>query len=226
MQEGSGKSTLYISIAVILSYWGYSLFAAASDIPAQFNELALQIARTKVIHVMIIVFLVVLEGETLKNLGFHRIKIVQQLLVGLGFGLVLFLLINVGLNTVLNSLWPKAPGTGISLLSYFTDTRNLFVWLLIGIFGGGFVEELVRIFTLTRFEKAFGTAGLYVALLLSSIVFGFGHIYQGTASAVSTGLSGFILGLMFIRRRSAVEVITVHAFSDVLAILAAYALAR
>ena len=84
--------------------------------------------------------------------------------------------------------------------------------------------ELMRIFVLTQSEKAFGKAGLYGALIFSSIIFGMGHLYQDTGSAISTGISGLILGMIFIRR-SAVEVIATHAFSDVLSILAAFELA-
>jgi membrane protease YdiL (CAAX protease family) len=97
--------------------------------------------------------------------------------------------------------------------------------MLVGILGGGLTEELSRIFVLTRFEKAFQRPGLYVALIFSSVIFGIGHLYQGTGAAISTGIYGVVIGLIFIRRRSALEVITAHAFSDVLAILAATLLA-
>ena len=57
------------------------------------------------------------------------------------------------------------------------------------------------------------------------MVFGIGHLYQGVGTAISVGLSGLVLGAIYIKRRSAIEVITIHAFSDILAILGAYKLA-
>jgi membrane protease YdiL (CAAX protease family) len=56
------------------------------------------------------------------------------------------------------------------------------VWLPIGVIGGGIVEELERAFVLTRFELWMGKNGLYVALVLSSIVFGVAHLYQSTGT--------------------------------------------
>lgn len=83
----------------------------------------------------------------------------------------------------------------------------------------------MRVFVLTRFEKSFGITGLYVALVISSVLFGLSHLYQRMGTAITTGISGFVFGIIFIHRRSATEIITVHAFSDVLSILAAYQLA-
>jgi membrane protease YdiL (CAAX protease family) len=219
------KPILYFSIALIFGYWVYKLLSPDPPAPAEFSQLALQIVQTKIIHLLTIVLLLFLQREQPGNLGFTSEKWVKQLGIGLFFGAVMFVLINVGLNSILNGIFPRTSDGGVPLLSYFSDIRNLYAWLLIGILGGGFVEELMRIFVLTRFEKAFGIAGLYGALLVSSIVFGIGHLYQGTGSAISTGLSGLILGMIFIRRRSAIEVITIHAFADVLSILAAFELA-
>ena len=157
-------------------------------------------------------------------MGVSRSDWKRHLLRGLLYGLILFVLLNVGLNNVLSGLFPKPESQGTTVMMYLAEPRNLLVWILLGILGGGVVEELIRIFVLTRFERAFHAPGLYFALICSSVVFGFGHLYQGTGAAISTGISGLIMGLIFIRRRSALEVIAAHAFSDVLAILAAYAL--
>ena len=175
---------------------------------------------------MAIFFLLRLEGEGFDKLGFTRDRWIHQVFSGLLFGALMFLLLNAGLNSILGSLFPKPADTGTSLMSYFSDIGNLYLWLLIGIFGGGFVEELMRIFILTRFEKAFQKPGLYAALICSSAVFGFGHLYQGVGTAIATGVSGLVFGIIFIRRRSALELITMHAFTDVLSIVAAYGLAR
>lgn len=57
-------------------------------------------------------------------------------------------------------------------------------------------------------------------------MFGFGHLYQGLGSAISTAVSGLVFSLVYLRRRSALEPIAAHAFSDVLAMLGATMLAR
>ena len=111
-------------------------------------------------------------------------------------------------------------------MTFFKEPGNLLAWLPIGIFGGGIVEELQRIFVLTRFEKWLGHPGLILGIVLSSAMFGFGHLYQGLGSAISTAVSGLVFSLAYLRRRSALEPITAHAFSDVLAMLGATMLAR
>ena len=88
------------------------------------------------------------------------------------------------------------------------------------------VEELQRIFIFTRFEKWLGRPGLILGIVLSSVMFGVGHLYQGLGIAISTAVSGVIFALVYLRRRSALEPITAHALSDVLAMLGAMLQAR
>jgi membrane protease YdiL (CAAX protease family) len=63
-------------------------------------------------------------------------------------------------------------------------------------------------------------------MMLSSAMFGFGHLYQGLGSAISTAMSGLVFSLAYLRRRSALEPVTAHAFSDVLAMLGATLIAK
>ncbi len=57
-------------------------------------------------------------------------------------------------------------------------------------------------------------------------MFGFGHLYQGLGSAISTAVSGLVFSLAYLRRRSALEPVAAHAFSDVLAMLGATLIAK
>ena len=220
------KTALNLSIVIILFYWAYQLFVAKHDaaLPDNFTDLALKIAFVKSIHLTAILLLLRIQGEKWIEMGFVSKNWKKQLLFGLLVGLIMFLVINVALSSFLGGMFPKKEGSS-NILVYFQDHKNLFIWLVIGIFGVGFVEELMRIFMLTRFEKRFGQYGLYFALAFSSLVFGLGHLYQSTGTAISTGISGLVFGVLYIKRRSAIEVITIHAFSDVLAILGAYQLA-
>lgn len=219
----SKRSALTLSIVCIIAYWLYQLFSLNStrQVPALFTDFALQVATTKIIHFTSIALLLWLAQEPWKQLGFTILYWKRQIAYGLLIGLVLTLLFNVGLNSVLANLFTK-PINSTGVMNYFTNPNNLLIWLFIGIVGGGFVEELMRIFVLTRFENRFGQVGLYIALTVSSLLFGMGHLYQGTGTAITTSLSGLVMGIIYIRRRKALEVITIHAFSDVLSILAAF----
>ena len=55
------------------------------------------------------------------------------------------------------------------------------------------------------------SGGPTVGLAVVSIAFGAGHIVQGFDAAVATGMLGFVWGLMYLRRGSAVGPIVSHA---------------
>ena len=167
-----------------------------------------------------------LEGEGFKALGLSGHEWPKHLGIGLLFGLVMFVALNVALGSIMSSLLPRPAASGPTIMSFFKEPANLLAWLPIGIFGGGVVEELQRIFIFTRFQKWLGRPGLILGIVLSSVMFGLGHRYQGLGIAISTAVSGVLFALVYLRRRSALEPITAHAFSDVLAMLGATMQAR
>ena len=200
--------------------------APDAPLPAHFSTLVWRIACTKIIVLTVLFLLLRLEGEGFKALGLSARDWPKHLGVGLLFGLVMFVALNVALGSVMNSLLPRTATSGPSILAFFKEPRNLLAWLPIGIFGGGVVEELERIFIFTRFEKWLGRPGLILGIVLSSAMFGLGHRYQGLGIAISTAVSGVLFALVYLRRRSALEPITAHAFSDVLAMVGATIQAR
>jgi membrane protease YdiL (CAAX protease family) len=224
----SKRAALGVSLGAILLFWGWVVLSAPTGrhLPARFDELVWRIVRTKLLVLAAVYFLLRLGGERFDALGFRSHGWPRHVAIGLGFGLAMFVALNVALSSVLDSLLP-GPGTrGPSILSFFHDPRNLLVWLPIGVIGGGMVEEIQRIFVLTRFQHALGRAGLALGVALGSAMFGFEHLYQGWSGAVSNAVSGAVLALLYLRRRSALEPIAAHAFADVLAMLAATFLAR
>jgi membrane protease YdiL (CAAX protease family) len=219
----SPRTARWISLGAILAYWVYS-FAIARHVPvlpATFGPLVLRIAVIKIVSLALVLLLLRLEGDGLGELGLTRRQWPRHLGIGIGLGLAMFVLLNVGLDNVMNSLIPRPEGPQPSIMKFFKQPWNLLAWLPIGIFGGGVEEELQRIFVLTRMEKWFGRPGLVLAVIMTSIVFGLGHLYQGVGSALSIAVSGLVFSLVYLRQRSALEPITAHAFSDVLAMTAA-----
>jgi len=224
----SKRAALGISLGVIVIYWLYQIVAQRGDpgLPEHFSELVLHIVRNKIIVFGAVFALLRLGGEGFASLGVTRESWPKHLGLGVLIGVAMFLGLNVALDSVLNSIFHKPPATGPSIMSFFKEPGNLLLWLPIGIFGGGIVEELQRIFIFTRFEKWLGGPGLILGVVLTSVMFGFGHLYQGLGSAISTGISGLVFALVYLRRRSALEPIVAHAFSDVLAMVGATMLAR
>jgi membrane protease YdiL (CAAX protease family) len=224
----SKRTVLGISLAVIVLSWIYQISSQRSGqvLPSDFSELVLRIVRDKLIVFVAIFLLLRVGGERFENLGVGRQDWGTHLGMGVVIGFAMFAGLNVAFNSVMNSLIPNSDASARSVASFFKQPANLLIWLPIGIVGGGIVEELQRIFVLTRFEKWLGRPGLIVGVVLTSAIFGFGHLYQGLGTAISTTVSGLVFALVYLRRRSALEPITAHAFSDVLAMLAATMLAR
>ena len=96
------------------------------------------------------------------------------------------------------------------------------MFFVMAIYGGGIGEELRRVFVLTRFEKLWGRLGLAIALGAHAVAFGAAHMYQGTQVAIGIGISNLAVSLVFLRRRSAIEMITAHATFDIIGITLGY----
>lgn len=166
-------------------------------------------------YFLLVVLLLRLSGEHLYDLGFHREKLLRHSIIGAAFGFAIFFFNTFLLLPLIESL---LPGFRVSNTSLFSSGLNITILLFLGIFKGGFVEELWRIFVLTRFEKMFNKLGLIAALVISSVLFGFGHAYQGKSAIMGTAVIGFLNGLVYLRRRSAIEAVACHAFFDILAV--------
>jgi membrane protease YdiL (CAAX protease family) len=219
----SQRTALAISLSVIVLHWIYQIIAQrhGPQLPARFSDFVLRIAILKSVTLAAIVLLLRMQGEGPGRLGVTRADWPRRLGLGLAIGLAMFVGLNVLLDSIMNSLLPRPAGPRPRRLGFFRSPRNLVAWLPIGILGGGIVEELERIFVLTRFEAWLGRPGLVLGVVLSSAMFGYGHLYQGLGTAIATMISGAIFSFVYLRRRSALEPIAAHAFSDVLAVLAA-----
>jgi membrane protease YdiL (CAAX protease family) len=215
---------LSLSLAVIVLFW---LGSTARQIwwtprPGTVQELMLGVCVRAAVACALIWALLRAGGETLGALGLRREGFGRILAYGSLAAAAMFLVVNVGLNSLLAALMGR--GTGAGLQALFRDPREAPYWVVAAIVGGGFAEELTRAFVLTRFERALGRGGLVLALIVGSVVFGVGHLYQGPTSAVSAGFSGLICAGIFLRRRRVVDAMVVHAVFDLLGIAAAYAL--
>jgi membrane protease YdiL (CAAX protease family) len=161
-------------------------------------------------------------GERFADLGLGARHLGRSVLEGLGWAALLFVAINVLLNPLVGGLLGRAVDARTRLM--FQDYGEAPWWALTAVVGGGFAEELLRAFVLTRFARLLGRPGLVAAVVVDSAVFGLGHLYQGTSGAVSAAISGVIFALIFLRRRRATDSMAAHALFDLLGIAAAYAL--
>jgi membrane protease YdiL (CAAX protease family) len=78
-------------------------------------------------------------------------------------------------------------------------------------------ETIFRGYLLLRFKPLTRSAG--IAVLLSSIIFGIGHGYEGTAGMVSVTVLGIAYALVYEWRRSLVAPIAMHFLQDFVGIV-------
>ncbi|MCC7477647.1 CPBP family intramembrane metalloprotease [bacterium] len=90
------------------------------------------------------------------------------------------------------------------------------VWLQAAV-----LEELSRSFLLLRLWQAFPASPQLPAVLLSSILFGLAHIYQGWEAVPAITAIGLILGLYFQRRRRLLPLVIAHGLFDTTVMLIA-----
>lgn len=97
----------------------------------------------------------------------------------------------------------------------------LFSWVI-----AAFGEELCfRGFLMKRLAQLFGSsrAAWGASLLLSSVLFGWGHTEQGVSGWIQEGLSGLLLGMLFLlARRNLVLPIVAHGVSNTMAFVLIY----
>lgn len=101
---------------------------------------------------------------------------------------------------------------------------NLAILLALAIIYGGVIEEVIfRGFVIGWGSKLLGKKWLIPLILLSSVVFGSAHRYQGPAGAVSAGLNGLVFAVLYAAsgRRLLVPMLA-HAVADVIGVLEIY----
>lgn len=160
--------------------------------------------------------------ERFLDLGFSGPFLKAALVWGPLVAAVVFLFVNVVLGSVLKAL--GTPARPEALPALFRDPREAPLWVFLAVVGGGFTEELIRAFILTRFERALGRIGLAVAVVVDSAVFGLGHLYQGVTAALQSGVTGLLFALIFLKRRRVADSMVAHAIFDLFGIALAYLL--
>ncbi len=218
------RAAFFISLSAIILYWLYVIFLTASSVPVLPNsliEILLSIVKNKVIFILAVIILLLLEGESIINLGFRKQKLLLQLIFGISLGFITWILVNIVFNPLINAVNSGALKPQGDILNYMKDPSSLYMWIPV-VMLAAFSEELQRIFVLTRFEKWFGKYGLYIAVLITSVIFGIGHLYQGMNAAIGTGIGGLLNSFVYLRKRSAIEVIICHAVFNILSVVGGF----
>ncbi|MCP3978602.1 MAG: CPBP family intramembrane metalloprotease [bacterium] len=230
MQHEPAHRTRYLSAIVVLLLWAHSAWLSLASpglvesIATSLPRLALYATGLGAVTALLVTGLLRLNGETLRDLGFTSRMLGRQLAIGTLFGFVLFLAHQLAISPLIDALLPASAPQGVNLAPLFGNVYQAPIWIFLAVFKGGFVEEGMRVFGLTRFERILGKPGLVFAALVGSAAFGAGHLYQGLDSAIGTGIQGLLFVAIYLRKRRTLEAVTAHAVYDLIGITLAYAI--
>jgi membrane protease YdiL (CAAX protease family) len=101
----------------------------------------------------------------------------------------------------------------VGILLPRTDVEKKY-WILIST-SAGLIEELVyRGFLIFLLSNLFPGLHIYLYILISSLLFGMAHTYQGPAGILKTGLAGLLFSLVYVCTGSLLPGILLHFIMD------------
>jgi membrane protease YdiL (CAAX protease family) len=182
--------------------------------------------------IMIVVILLLLQylcGERIRDLNLREGKWWKDILVGIGLS-TLTLASLILLSNPIYSMFPSEPQSGMGdFFSEMVENPWLFA-LIVGpmlIIGAGVFEELTRVFLLTRlWNISSKKAWKWVAVILSAVLFGLMHIYQGPAGAIMAGISGLIMAIYYLSFGRVASMMVAHYLHDALQLAMIYFMAN
>jgi len=121
--------------------------------------------------------------------------------------------------------WPPAKGpSGFEDISH--NLKTALEWLLLVWTFAAFGEEIsYRGYLLTRAADVGNRtrAAWWIAMLLVSVLFGYGHYYKGPAGIIDSGMAGLVLGTAYLLSgRNLWVSILAHGFIDTFGVIAVY----
>ena len=139
-----------------------------------------------------------------------------------GIGISAGLLIAV-ISQVLEHLVVSATGQPVDLSAYEAvvgNVPNYLIMLAIGIGIGGVLEELTfRGFVVGYGMSEFGPTSGLPLVVVSAAAFGVAHLYQGLSGVITTGMTGLLLGLLYLyTERSLGTAIIAHAVINIVGV--------
>ena len=177
-----------------------------------------------------IVFIYLLSGKKRKQ-NFKSIGFVSpdNWLKTILISIILAIVIQAAMTILAGPLIDKITNAETDLTA-FNNIRgnwiNYLLLILVGWLVGGFIEEILfRGFLITRISKFFSNEelGNWIAIIITSFIFGFSHLYQGWDGVINTGLTALLLGIIFIKSGKILwySIIT-HGFINVIGLTLIY----
>lgn len=154
------------------------------------------------------------ENTGLAGLGFKRIRFVDF------FWAIAFLAAS---NLILSGLALLLAKLGLPMLGEIKflipqDATGRVVWFFLALTAGICEETAFRGYLMTRIRLIGGFQNWVLPTLISAVVFGTCHAYQGIPGLIVISVYGALFSLLFIYTRTIWPVIIAHFFQDFMAL--------
>ena len=157
------------------------------------------------------------NGEPLASIGLNNRGRRREIVLGGALYVVLAPVVG-GVESLLHAAGMAEPST--RLPDFLTVTGNaelILAVILVAVVA--IAEEIIfRGYLIRRITQITGSTGAAVAL--SSILFAFGHGYEGTIGVITVGVTGLCFALVYLWRGSLVAPVTMHFILDFTGIVA------
>lgn len=214
---------LVIGVILVLSFLGSP--AAAPALPAGTHAVSQKVLiaqylaaiGTEAFLLILVWFGIRMKRVTLRELIGGRWKTPEDFLLDLGIALafwVISLLALAGLGYALGLTNPSQVKEAQKLADMLAPQGwvTIVIWIFVST-AAGFVEEIVFRGYLQR-QLAVITGNIYAGLVISALIFGSGHGYEGTRRMVLIAVYGAMFGVLTLLRKSLRPGMIAHAWHD------------
>ncbi|MTI40895.1 CPBP family intramembrane glutamic endopeptidase [Fulvivirga lutimaris] len=156
-------------------------------------------------------------------IGLRKAKLISSIVKAFIYSIGIFILIDIITQPIIEGVFGQVDISSLNglrgnFISYVFFI--VFMWIV-----AAFGEEFFyRGFIMKRLSQILGdtTKTWRIGALISAVFFGLAHMYQGPSGMITTGMIGFILGLIFMKERTLIVPILVHGIYDMIGITLIY----
>ena len=208
-------------VVLILAPSALSFVPAASDGGAGFELTAIATMLHNIALVALVALLVWRSSEPLTDLGWRLRRPVREVVIGLLAFPALFVFAG-WFDRTLQRLGVPGPARAATFLQPDSTASQLLIAAVLVCVVAIAEESVFRGYLMLRFGQV--TGSVVVAVIASSLVFALGHGYEGLSGAISAGVFGAFMAVLYRWRGSLIAPIVVHFLQDFAAIVVLTAL--
>jgi membrane protease YdiL (CAAX protease family) len=188
---------------------GIELFAASKEELKITTQIYIPTIIIQLLVFLLIFLIVLREKQNLSSIGLRGFNFSNLIIGGIFWLLISSFFIALNLILQFNKLVTPPE---VSYLLPRTQTQKI-LWVIMASSASLSEESAFRGFILTRLN--FYLKSWWLTILITSLSFSLGHLYQGSVGMVFAGIYGVTFSLLFLWRKSLAPCIIAHFLQDI-----------